>query len=211
MDKKTKYDTNPLDPDFPRHTKERDRATERNVSEGERDTTALESEAPTRRIDVPYSAPTSYPSVFIPPHHHQPPAVQSVPFAPPVMVHPPTSRTIPGINLAENIVLIAPYFPFYLGIVAAVIELYLVPRSEARVRFHAAQGLALHLLVIAIQFLFLFIRNFTGGGVGRIIFSVGAFIFLVVSMIRVWKGEPHHIAPLDEATKWLNEKIEPRK
>jgi hypothetical protein len=30
-------------------------------------------------------------------------------------------------------------------------------------------------------------------------------------MIRVWKGKPHHIAPLDELTKWLDEKIKPRK
>ena len=210
MDKKTKYDTNPLDPDFPRHTREVSGNTDTVAGERERDTRALESEAPTRRIDVPYSAPTSYPSVFVPPQH-QPPVVQPAPFVPPVNLHPPTSRTIPGINLPENVVLIVPYLPFYLGVVAGLIELYLVPRTESRVRFHAAQGLALHLLVIAVQFLFLFIRTFTGGRIGSGLFSLAAFIFLVVSMIRVWKGEPHHIAPLDDATKWLNEKIEPRK
>ena len=208
MEKKTKYDTNPLDPDFPRHTRGVSGNTD--TVADERETRTLESEAPTRRIDVPYSAPTSYPSVFIPPQH-QPPVVQPAPFHVPVNLHPPTSRTIPGINLPENVVLIVPYLPFYLGVVAALLELYLVPRNESRVRFHAAQGLALHLLVIAVQFLFLFIRTFTGGRVGSFFFSLGAFIFLVISMIRVWKGEPHHIAPLDEATKWLNEKIEPRK
>jgi hypothetical protein len=30
-------------------------------------------------------------------------------------------------------------------------------------------------------------------------------------MIRVFQGKPHHIAPLDDATRWLNEKIKPRK
>lgn len=210
MEKKTKYDTNPLDPDFPRQTREVGGATGKAAREKEPQTRALDSEAPTRRIDVPYSAPTSYPSVFAP-EQHQPPVVRQLPFTHPVTVHPPTSRNIPGINLPENLVLVAPYIPFFLGVPAALVELYLVPRSEPRVRFHAAQGLALHLFFIAVQFIFGIFANFTGAGVGRILFSILSIIFLVVSIIRVSKGEPHHIAPLDEATKWLNEKIEPRK
>jgi uncharacterized membrane protein len=210
MEKKSKYDTNPLDPDFPRQTKEHAGSTAPVESEQQPKPSPLESEAPTRRIEVPYSAPTSYPSVFVPPPH-QPPIVAPAQFVAPVNVHPPTSRTVPGINLPENVVMIVPYLPFYLGIVAALIELYLVPRTETRVRFHAAQGLALHLVIIAVQFLFLFIRNFTGGGIGSGLFSLAAFVFLIISMIRVWKGEAHHIAPLNDATKWLNEKIEPRK
>lgn len=210
MEKKTKYDTNPLDPDFPRQTREVNGNTDKVASEQGRDTRTLESEAPTRRIDVPYSAPTSYPSVFIPPQH-QPPVVQPPPFTPPKNLHSPTSRTIPGINLPENLVLVAPYIPFFLGVPAALVELYLVPRSEPRVRFHAAQGLALQMFVIAVQFILGFFGSLTGAGVGRIMFNVAAFIFLVISIIRVSKGQPHHIAPLDEATKWLNEKIEPRK
>ena len=209
MEKKSKFETNPLDPDFPRQTRDQSGSTEPVASELEPQTTTLDSEAPTRRIDLPYSAPTSYPSVFVPPQQ-QPPVVQPASFLNPVNLNPPTSRTVPGMNLPENVVLIVPYLPFYLGVVAAVIELYLVPRTESRVRFHAAQGLAIHLLIIAVQFLFMFIRNFTGGSIGSWLFSLGAFVFLVVSMIRVWKGEAHHIAPLDEASKWLNQKIEPR-
>ncbi len=208
MDKKNKYDTNPLDPDFPRRTQDVGGQTE--TAESSEQTRTLESEAPTRRIDVPYSAPTSYPSVFVPPRH-EPPATQAANFKPPATIQQPTSRTVPGINLPENVVMIVPYLPFYLGIVAAVVELFMVPRHEARVRFHAAQGLALHLLVIAIQFLFAIIGNFTGGRIGSVLFSVATFVFFIVSMIRVWKGEPHHIAPLDDATKWLDEKIEPKK
>jgi len=30
-------------------------------------------------------------------------------------------------------------------------------------------------------------------------------------MIRVWRGEPHHIAPLSEAANWLDDRIKPRK
>jgi hypothetical protein len=39
---------------------------------------------------------------------------------------------------------------------------------------------------------------------------LAAFIFLIISMIRVWKGEPHQIAPLAEPGKWFNQHIEPR-
>jgi hypothetical protein len=30
-------------------------------------------------------------------------------------------------------------------------------------------------------------------------------------MIRVFQGKAHHISPLDDATRWLDEKIKPRK
>jgi len=30
-------------------------------------------------------------------------------------------------------------------------------------------------------------------------------------MIRVWKGKPFVVTPLDEPRKWLEEKIKPRK
>jgi Chloroplast import component protein (Tic20). len=212
MEKKTKYDTNPLDPDFPRRTEEVARGTEEVAhAEGER-TQTLESEAPTRRIDAPYSGPTSYPSVFVPPTA-VPPVAQGIPFTPPATIQQPTSRNIPGISLPENVVLILPYLPFFvLSIAVAAIELYLVPRNETRVRFHAAQGLALQLAVAAMQFLLSIFGNaFIGARVGNWVFSIAAFVFFIVSMIRVWKGEPHHIAPLDDATKWLNEAIEPRK
>lgn len=209
--KKTKYDTNPLDPDFPRRTEEVSGATENVSRESEDPTRRLETEAPTRRWDGNQynSTPTSYPSVFVPPTQ-QPPAAQPAPFVPPVQIQQPTSRNIPGIGMPENVVLILPYIPFYLGSIAALAELYLVPRHETRVRFHAAQGLALHLAVLAVQFLLGIITSIVGGGVGRVIFSIASIVFFIVSMIRVWSGQPHHIAPLDDATKWLNEKIEPR-
>ena len=107
--------------------------------------------------------------------------------------------------------LVAPYIPFFLGVPAALAELYFVPRSEPRVRFHAAQGLAFQMFIIAVHFILRLLGNIPGAGAGRVLFTIAAFIFLVVSIIRVSKGEPHHLAPFDEATKWLNEKIEPRK
>jgi uncharacterized membrane protein len=42
-------------------------------------------------------------------------------------------------------------------------------------------------------------------------FSILAFIFFIVSMIRVYKGEAHVVPAIGQLTRWLNEKIEPRK
>jgi uncharacterized membrane protein len=118
---------------------------------------------------------------------------------------------VQGLKLPENIAMVLPYAPAYIGVVAAIIELLLVPRSELRVRFHAAQGLALQLAIIAITLMFSLIGTITGSHFGGGLFSLAAFVFLIVSMVRVWKGKPHHIAPLDDATKWINAHIEQKK
>ena len=231
MAKQDKYNTNPLDQEFAREAddvwgatksfesqptedlKGATRDVARNTNEAARG--YADAEAPTRRIEMPLSA--SYPSVFIPPTP-QPPITNAYQPPPNSQMHPayasstrPTSRLVAGLNLPENAALVLPYAPFYIGIIAAIIELFLVPRNEIRVRFHAAQGLALHLVILLITFAFRFIGMFTGGSFGSVLFTVAAFAFLIVSMIRVWKGEAHHIAPLDDATRWLNERIEPRK
>jgi uncharacterized membrane protein len=104
-----------------------------------------------------------------------------------------------------------PYTPFYIGLVAAIIELLVVPRNETRTRFHAAQGLALHLAILVGSLLFKIVGAVTGSGFGGFLFGLAAFIFLIISMLRVWKGKPHHVAPLDDATHWLNERIPPTK
>ena len=187
-----------------------------------------ESEAPTRRIDG--EAVTSYPSVFIPPParpttaYRPPPdldvhAYQAPPSAPPsVYQQPPVpvtfqpaSRTVSGLGIPEKWAVILPYLPFYLAIVVAVLELYLVPRTETRVRYHAAQGMALQVGITAISMVLYFGGIFSGRSTGAGIFSAVTTIFLIISMIRVWKGKPLHIPPLEEPAKWLNEKIKPRK
>jgi uncharacterized membrane protein len=85
------------------------------------------------------------------------------------------------------------------------------------VRFHASQGMALHLIVLAVSLLTGTVDDFFSGpprvmlSVASAAFSILAFIFFIISMIRVYKGEPHVVAPLAELTRWLNEKVEPRK
>ncbi|HYY94771.1 MAG TPA: hypothetical protein VE713_09660, partial [Pyrinomonadaceae bacterium] len=97
----------------------------------------------------------------------------------------------------------------YLGLVASLVELLVVPRGETRTRFHAAQGLALHLAIIAGSLLFQIVGLITDSGFGGSLFRLAGFVFLVISAIRVWQGKPHHVAALDDATRWLNERVSP--
>jgi len=107
--------------------------------------------------------------------------------------------------------MVLPYAPAYIGLVAAIIELLLVPRSEVRVRAHAAQGMALYTSMIGIQLLFQALAVLTGNGFGGMLFSTASSIFLVISMIRVWQGRTHRITPLIDLADWFNKHIDPRK
>src|SRR6267142_4222497 len=222
--KKSKYDTNPLDPDFVKKTEEawgeeeggpatqevRGGATrEIGSSANENARGNVYSEAPTRRYDN-RPLDSGYPSVFVPPTYSQPAPYQPSPAPYRPATQRPTSRTVARLGLPENWAIMLPYAPFFIGVVVSLIELFLVPKREVRVRFHASQGLALHIAILAVQTLFSVVGAITGSGVGRSLFSVAAFVFLVISMIRVWKGEPHYIAPIAEPAKWLDEHIKPR-
>jgi len=90
------------------------------------------------------------------------------------------------------------------------LELFLVPRKEVKARFHASQAVALHIAILIIHTFFGLISTITDSSFGGTLFKLAAFIFLIVSMIRVSRGEPHRIAPLADPAKWFNEHIEPR-
>ena len=238
--KRTKYDTNPLDEGVAERAHEsferkRGGATEDIAgpthpiapSAPETSRAQIGDEAPTRRID---DKVTSYPSIFVPPAPrpsvtyeaprvqsadiYQPPPVAplNVYQSPPIPVtYKPGSNKVAGLGIPERWALILPYLPFWLAIVAAVAELLLVPRTESKVRFHAAQGMALQIVITAITMLLTFAGFASGRWTGSGLFQLATSIFLIIGIIRVWKGKPFHVAPLDEPTKWLNEKIKPRR
>ncbi|HEV7472762.1 MAG TPA: hypothetical protein VGN90_01865 [Pyrinomonadaceae bacterium] len=220
--KKSKYDTNPLDPDFVKNTaevwSEDVRPATQEVSGATRELGAsanedarrnIYSEAPTRRYDnLPLDSP--YQSILVPPTHSQPAPYQQPPAPYQAGRQKPTARSVAGIGLPEKWAVMMPYAPFYIGVVVSLLELFLVPRKELRVRFHAAQGLALHVAILLVQTVFGVIGAITGSSVGSSLFGLAALIFLVISMIRVWKGEPHHITPIAEPSQWFNQHIEPR-
>ena len=253
--KRGKYDTNPLDDNVAKRadeswSQEREGPGTRGVGSATSEIGATrpigepkdgaahnnsEDDTPTRLISD--KAPTSYPSVFIPPKQppadaYQPPRpaqpiYQSRPVHPANIYQPPpalppnvyqappfpaqASRTVAGLGISEKWANLLPYIPGHIGAVAAVIELLLVPRTETRARFHAAQGLALQLAILIITGAFQAVSFVSGSRFGAGLFGAISTVFLIISMIRVFQGKPHHIAPLDEATKWLNEKINPRK
>ena len=222
--KKSKYDTNPLDPDVERKAEEvwgelggsaptqqvGGATREVGNSPNEEARKNAYSEAPTRRYDnSPLEAP--YQSVFVPPTYSPPAQYQPRQniYQNPVSTVP-ASRTVSGIGLSEKAAVILPYLPFYIGVVPALLELFLVPRNEVKVRFHASQALGLHLGILIIQTLFGVISTLTDSSLGGTLFKLAAFIFLIVSMVRVGRGEAHRIPPLAEPAQWFNEHIEPR-
>jgi uncharacterized membrane protein len=220
--KKSKYDTNPLDPEVERKAEEewgggaptrqvKGATREVGRSHNEQARQNAHSEAPTRRYDTP-PLDASYPSVFVPPTY-SPPAPYQQPQPPftfqQQVTSPPTSRPVLGLGLPEKWSLLLAYAP-YVGIVASLVELFLVSRREVRVRFHASQALTLHIAILIVGQLFNVLNAVTGSGMGGLLFSIASTVFLVLSMIRVWRGEPHRIAPLAEPAQWFNEHIEPR-
>src|SRR5215212_1891417 len=201
-EKRNKYDTDPLDPDFVRRTEENLWGATR--PQRPEYTEPLDppsvTEEPTRRFDE--QTADSYPSVFVPPAYqpprapqaqpfttfgagpHQPPATTSAPPPGPSSPYPgpharqaagPTSRPVARLGLPENFAVVLPYIPFYVGLVAGIIELAMVPRQETRVRFHAAQGVALQLAVLAVSFLFKMVALASGSGFGGLLFGTAAF------------------------------------
>jgi len=188
-----------------------------------------ESEAPTRRIDG--EKVTSYPSVFVPPPPrasttYEPPRVAPVdiyqppPGPPPGIYQTPSlplfvkpgSQTVRGLGIPERWAVILPYIPFssWLGIVAALVELLLTPRTETRTRFHASQGLVLQLGVTVLTTFLTIIGLITQHFTGASLFRLAAFVFLIIAMVKVWKGKPFAITALEEPRRWLEEKIKPR-
>jgi uncharacterized membrane protein len=222
--KKSKYDTNPLDPDFVKKTEELGRADDGDpITQGMRSGATREigsaanenargnvySEAPTRRYDnLPLDSP--YQSVFVPPTYSQAAPYQPSPAPYRPVTQRPTARSIPGLGLPEKWAIMLPYAPFYLGVVVSLIELFLVPKSEPKVRFHASQGLALHIAILLVQTVLSVVGAIANSSAGGSLFGLAALIFLIISMVRVWKGEPHYIAPVAEPAKWFDEHIKPR-
>jgi uncharacterized membrane protein len=224
MEKKNKYDTNPLDPDVERKadevwgehgsstpTQQVGGAT-REVGDSPNANARrnVYSEAPTRHFDNP-PLETPYPSVFVPPTYAPPSQYQSRQsvYQAPVSAAP-TSRSVAGIGVPERWATTFAYTPGYIGLVVSLLELFLVPRKEGKVRFHASQALALQIAILIIQMLFGVISSVSGSSLGGTLFKIAAFFFLLISMLRVWRGEPHRIAALQEPAQWFNEHIEPR-
>src|SRR5262249_15827252 len=154
--------TNPLDPDFPEKARAAAAGEETKTLPyrgGETrqfppETTPTE-EQQTRRFAEPEVSAYSVP--YNPPYTGQAiPAYRPASYAD---VSTSGSRRVEKIGLPENILTAVPYIPITLGMIAGLVLLLLLPKSEPKVRFHAAQGLAAHLGILAITFILGIVSN----------------------------------------------------
>ncbi len=204
----SKYDTNPLDPDFPEKIKaaaEAEAATQvLNSSGGETRQFAEPGEEQTRKFapaNTGYAAPP-YTGQYVPANYHAAgfgSSDQSI------------SRKVDKVGLPENVLTALPYIPWYIGLVAGLLILFLVPKSEAKVRFHAAQGLAAHIGILIVTTILGIIGEITDlAEVGNLVFQILMTVMLFIWAYRAWKGRPVHIESVDSLTNWLEEKISPK-
>lgn len=201
---KKKFDTNPLDPTFPERAREAEtnRLPENDFKTSEfPPLSATEDE--TRRFDEAnfnaYSSP--YNGQQIPANFN------GAKFA---EMNESSSRKVAKIGLPENILTALPYLP-YIGLIAGILELLFVPRSEAKVRFHAAQGLAAHIGILLVTTVLGGVDGFFPfASTANTIFNIITTIMLIIFAFKAWRGKPVHIESVDDLTNWLEEKINPR-
>ena len=202
----TKYDTNPLDLEFPEKARAAAETSATQTlgymgAETRQFPHSVSTEEQTRRFASPempsYSAP--YNGQYVP-VNYQPAAFAGVDLS--------RNRKVDKVGLPENILIALPYLPFSIGLVAGLIELLVVPRHETKVRFHAAQGLAANIGILMITTLLGIVGNFASAPrIGGGIFTAVTTVMLIVFTIKAWKGRPIHIEAIDDLTNWLEEKI----
>ena len=202
-----KYDTNPLDPEFPEKVKaataEADSATTRTLHNTSAETRQFAGSMPTEEQTRRFTGATPYSPPF---------NGQYVPmnYGGTADMNRSSSRKVDKVGLPENVLTAVPYIPWYLGMVAGLLILFLVPKSEAKVRFHAAQGLAAHIGILIVTTILGIVGNITDiAEAGNVIFQIVTSIMLVIFAIKAWKGKPVHIESVDSLTEWLEEKIKP--
>ena len=202
-----KFETNPLDPEFPERTK----AAAGNYSPPPRTpfstaefpTPSSITEEETRRFNdsdfQAYSYATAQPVV----------PYQASNFAD---MNRASERKVAKTGISERWLIGLPYLPFSIGLVAGLILLLVIPKDETKVRFHAAQGLAAHVGILIVTSILKIIGNVTAvADFGSFIFTLITTIMLVIFAIKAWKGKPVHMETLDDLTNWLDEKIGPVK
>jgi uncharacterized membrane protein len=204
----SKYDTNPLDPAFPEkaRAKAADGSDTARIQDGAVDTTILERPSVTEEQTLRFAE-----------HERMQYSSPSVPFyeAGSMMsgfshTKKPLTRKIESVGLPENILIAAPYVPWYIGMVFGLLILFFVPKSEAKVRFHAAQGLAAHVGILIVTTILGMVANVTDlANIGNVIFQAFTSVMLIIFAVKAWQGKPVHIESVDSLTNWLEDAIKP--
>lgn len=203
-----KFDTNPLDPEFPEKAKAASAGYD-----APRKTPFSTAEFPTAPGSITEEETRKFTESDFQAYSYVPPQ--------PVAVYQTTNlsdmnraseRKVGKTGVAEKWLIGLPYIPFTIGLVAGLILLLLIPKEETKVRFHAAQGLAAHVGILIVTTILGLVGNVADiAELGSFIFTLVTTIMLIVFAIKAWKGKPVHIETLDDLTSWLEEKIGPLK
>ena len=204
-----KFDTNPLDPEFP----EKAKAAAASGYDAPPKTPFSTAEFPTAPTSITEEETRRFSEADFHAYSYSAPQ--------PVAVYQPTNfadmntaseRKIAKTGMPEKWLIGLPYIPFSIGLVAGLILLLIIPKEENKVRFHAAQGLAAHLGILIVTTILGIVGEVTDlADMGNGIFQFVTTIMLVIFAIKAWKGKPVHIETVDDLTNWLEEKIGPIK
>jgi uncharacterized membrane protein len=222
-----KFDTNPLDPEFP----EKAKAAAQTNPDVEAYRAPAESygappASPYSTAEFP-ARPTAPPSVtedetqrfseaqfnaYAFQGGQVPAAYQAAQASPFADMNRAGERKESKTGIPEKWLIGIPYIPFTIGLIAGIILLLIIPKEENKVRFHAAQGLAAHVGILIVSTILGVVGNVTDvASFGSGIFTVITTIMLIIFAIKAWSGKPVHIQAVDDLTNWLEEKIGPVK
>lgn len=203
---KSKFDTNPLDPEFPEKVREaQTNALPKNDFQTAEFPRGSITEEETRKFNNQdfnsYQSP--YNGQNIPANYQTAPLYGNM--------NRSSSRKVDKIGLPENVLTALPYIPWFVGLIAGLIILFIVPKSEAKVRFHAAQGLAAHIGILIVGAILSGLGNVTDfANIGNGIFQIVTMVMLIIFAVKAWQGKPVHIESVDDLTEWLEDKIQPK-
>lgn len=203
---KKKFDTNPLDPSFPERVQEEAEtvALPKNRFKTAEFAAPSATEDQTRRFETQpfgdYQSPYNGRDV--------PASFKTTNLA---GMNKSSNRKVSSVGLPENILTAVPYIPWFVGLIAGILILLFVPKSETKVRFHAAQGLAAHIGILIVTTILGIVDNFVPlASTANFIFQIVTMVMLIIFAVKAWQGKPVHIESVDGLTEWLEEKIQPR-
>ena len=203
-----KFDTNPLDPDFPEKAKAQAAGSDYTAPQK---TAFSTSEFPRTPASVTEEETRRFGEADFQAYWQQNPQPVGFYQAPDrAAMNSASSRKVAKTGVPEKWLIGLPYLPFSIGLVAGLIQLLVIPKAETKVRFHAAQGLAAHVGILIVTTILGIVGNVTNmASFGSGLFTLVTTIMLIVFAIKAWKGKPVHIEAVDDLTNWLEEKIGP--
>ena len=205
MAKKKKFDTNPLDPTFPEKVMEKETVVlpKNQFKTSEFPPPSITEEQTRRFDDVNFNAYQSpYNGQDIPANYRA---------ANLAGMNKSSSRKVSKIGLPENILTALAYIPFWVGLIAGLMQLFFVPKSETKVRFHAAQGLSAHIGIFIVGAILKGMGNFVPfAGAASTIFWIVTTVMMIIFTVKAWRGKPVHIESVDDLTEWFEDKIKPK-